>query len=86
MALTAKGVIDTEEDFDEFYCHLVNYNLYIYSKFHIQTQSFRIGCIGAIEPKWILTMETAFRDFFENRKRRLTGAKFSNSAIAGGAV
>ncbi|AUI91068.1 2-aminoethylphosphonate--pyruvate transaminase [Xanthomonas oryzae pv. oryzae] len=86
LALTAKGVIDTEEDFDEFYCHLVNYNLYIYSKFHIQTQSFRIGCIGAIEPKWILTMATAFRDFFEDRKRRLTEAKFSNSAIAGGAV
>ncbi|PPU91515.1 2-aminoethylphosphonate--pyruvate transaminase [Xanthomonas albilineans] len=86
LALTAKGVIDTEEDFDEFYRHLVNYNIYIYAKFHVQTRSFRIGCIGAIKPAWILTLATAFRDFFEDHKRRLVEATSANPALAGGAV
>ncbi|RMM74818.1 2-aminoethylphosphonate--pyruvate transaminase, partial [Pseudomonas savastanoi pv. glycinea] len=52
LALTANG-IDTPKDFDTLYLHLVDYNLYIYSKMHAQTRSFRIGCIGAINPLWI---------------------------------
>lgn len=64
LALTAEGVIDTQEDLDALYTHLTNYNLYIYSKLHLQTRSFRIGCIGSIKPMWIELLATAFRDFF----------------------
>ncbi|MFJ4192645.1 2-aminoethylphosphonate--pyruvate transaminase [Pseudomonas sp. NPDC089534] len=65
LALTARGLINTQKDFDALYLHLARYNLYIYSKLHPQTRSFRIGCIGAIRPAWILLLTTAFRDFFE---------------------
>ncbi|AOK31847.1 aminotransferase class V [Burkholderia singularis] len=67
VALTAHGVIDTQQDFDALYAHLVNYNLYIYSKLHLPTRSFRIGCIGSIRPAWIGLLATAFRDFFNTR-------------------
>lgn len=65
LALTANGIINTQKDFDALYAHLAHYNLYIYSKLHLQTRSFRIGCIGAIKPVWIRLLATAFRDFFD---------------------
>lgn len=86
LALTAKGVIDTEEDFNEFYRHLVRYNLYIYAKFHAQTRSFRIGCIGAIKPAWILVLAKAFREFFEDHKHRLVEAALDNPELESGAA
>ncbi|ELQ15851.1 2-aminoethylphosphonate--pyruvate transaminase [Xanthomonas translucens] len=86
LALTAKGVIDTEEDFNEFYRHLVRYNLYIYAKFHVQTRSFRIGCIGAIKPAWILVLAKAFREFFEDHKHRLVEAALDDPALESGAA
>ncbi|MBI0329066.1 2-aminoethylphosphonate--pyruvate transaminase [Burkholderia plantarii] len=64
LTLRAEGVIDTQQDFDALYAHLANYNLYIYSKLHLPTRSFRIGCIGSIRPAWIRLLSTAFRDFF----------------------
>ncbi|PQV43254.1 2-aminoethylphosphonate-pyruvate transaminase [Paraburkholderia sp. BL23I1N1] len=71
LALTANGIINTQRDFDALYAHLTNYNLYIYSKLHLQTRSFRIGCIGSIKPAWIRLLATAFRDFFD--ASRITG-------------
>lgn len=68
LALTAPRTIYTQMDFDALYAHLVNYNLYIYSKLHLPTRSFRIGCIGSIKPVWIGLLATAFRDFFEARQ------------------
>ncbi|RON47942.1 aminotransferase class V [Pseudomonas frederiksbergensis] len=68
LALTADGIINTQQDFDALYVHLATYNLYIYSKLHPQTRSFRIGCIGSIKPAWILLLTTAFRDFFDGSR------------------
>lgn len=68
LALTVQGSINTQKDFDALYEHLVSYNLYVYSKLHLQTRSFRIGCIGAIKPAWILLLTAAFRDFFDGAK------------------
>ncbi|MBX8570520.1 2-aminoethylphosphonate--pyruvate transaminase [Pseudomonas cichorii] len=68
LALTVERAINTQKDFDALYEHLASYNLYIYSKLHLQTRSFRIGCIGAIKPAWILLLATAFRDFFDGGK------------------
>ncbi|WP_176026236.1 2-aminoethylphosphonate--pyruvate transaminase [Robbsia andropogonis] len=65
VALTAHGIIDTPKDFDALYLHLADYNLYIYSKMHASTRSFRIGCIGAIKPRWIHLLGNAFQDFFD---------------------
>ncbi|AOD16217.1 2-aminoethylphosphonate--pyruvate transaminase [Xanthomonas fragariae] len=84
LALTAKGVIDTENDFNSFYMHLFNYNLCIYSKFHIQTRSFRIGCMGAIKPAWILLLSAAFRDFFDNRESCRQALTHTKSLVASG--
>ncbi len=68
LALTVNGIINTQKDFDALYAHLAKYNLYIYSKLHLQTRSFRIGCIGAIKPAWIHLLMIAFRDFFDGSK------------------
>jgi 2-aminoethylphosphonate-pyruvate transaminase len=79
VALTAEGVIDTQSDFDVLYQHLANYNLYIYSKLHLPTSSFRIGCIGSIRPAWIRLLAAAFRDFFDVPRipsKALYGAEF----------
>lgn len=68
LALTANGIINTQKDFDALYVHLTSYNLYIYSKLHLQTRSFRIGCMGSIKPEWIHLLTTAFRDFFDGSR------------------
>jgi 2-aminoethylphosphonate-pyruvate transaminase len=65
LALTADSIIHTQSDFDALYAHLTDYNLYIYSKLHLPTRSFRIGSIGSIKPTWIRVLATAFRDFFD---------------------
>jgi 2-aminoethylphosphonate-pyruvate transaminase len=72
LALTANGIISTQKDFDVLYAHLTNYNLYIYSKLHLQTRSFRIGCIGSIKPAWIYLLMSAFRDFFDSSRSTRT--------------
>ncbi|NJD00886.1 2-aminoethylphosphonate--pyruvate transaminase [Candidatus Erwinia dacicola] len=68
LALTAEGIINTQNDFDALYAHLITYNLCIYSKLHPQTRSFRIGCIGSIKPAWIFLLTMAFRDFFDKAR------------------
>ncbi|CAD6563283.1 2-aminoethylphosphonate--pyruvate transaminase [Paraburkholderia sabiae] len=65
LALTAPNVIRTQKDLDALYAHLVDYNLYIYTKLHSQSRSFRIGCMGCIDPMWIRLLEIAFQDFFD---------------------
>ncbi|NUX59016.1 2-aminoethylphosphonate--pyruvate transaminase [Paraburkholderia youngii] len=64
LALTARDVVRTQEDLDALYAHLVEYNLYIYTKLHLPTRSFRIGCMGCIDPMWIRLLGIAFEDFF----------------------
>lgn len=39
--------------FEVFYRYLDEAGIEIYSKLHLPTRSFRIGCIGRIEPHWI---------------------------------
>lgn len=41
------------ERFAAFHDHLEEVGIHIYSKIHLPTRSFRIGCIGQIEPHWI---------------------------------
>ncbi|MGF6439344.1 hypothetical protein [Paraburkholderia youngii] len=65
LALTARDVVRTQEDLDALYAHLVEYNLYIYTKLHLPTRSFRIGCMGCIDPMWIRLLGIAFEDFFQ---------------------
>ncbi|MEM5300253.1 hypothetical protein VSR82_39555, partial [Burkholderia sp. JPY481] len=64
LALTARDIVRTQEDLDALYAHLVEYNLYIYTKLHLPTRSFRIGCMGCIDPMWIRLLGIAFEDFF----------------------
>lgn len=39
--------------FESFYDYLASQGLYIYSKPHAETRSFRVGCIGRIPDAWI---------------------------------
>ncbi|MPW23764.1 2-aminoethylphosphonate--pyruvate transaminase [Paraburkholderia piptadeniae] len=68
LALTAPDVIRTQKDLDALYAHLVDYNLYIYTKLHSPSRSFRIGCMGRIDPMWIRLLAIAFKDFFDGNR------------------
>ncbi|MCQ3022145.1 2-aminoethylphosphonate--pyruvate transaminase [Pseudomonas savastanoi] len=81
LALTANGIIDTPKDFNKLYLHLVDYNLYIYSKMHAQTRSFRVGCIGAIKPLWIRLLGDAFREFFDKTNSKPMAPERVGSAL-----
>ncbi|RMN69072.1 hypothetical protein ALQ56_200194 [Pseudomonas syringae pv. papulans] len=81
LALTANGIIDTPKDFNKLYLHLVDYNLYIYSKMHAQTRSFRVGCIGAIKPLWIRLLGDAFREFFDKTNSKPMALERVGSAL-----
>ncbi len=78
LALTAPDAIRAQKDLDALYAHLVDYNLYIYTKLHSPTHSFRIGCMRRIDPMWIRLLAIAFQDFFDvnrNVRRHLSASK-----------
>jgi 2-aminoethylphosphonate aminotransferase len=58
--------------FADYYAHLRAARLLIYARFHEASRSFRIGCIGRIEPGWVDELVEATRAFA--RARRHLGA------------
>ncbi|WP_038967939.1 2-aminoethylphosphonate--pyruvate transaminase, partial [Bradyrhizobium diazoefficiens] len=63
------GIVD-QEGFDGLYRHLAAHNLYVYSKLHLATRSFRVGCIGEIQSSWIERLGCAFRSYFRSGQAR----------------
>ncbi|WP_456701753.1 MULTISPECIES: 2-aminoethylphosphonate--pyruvate transaminase [unclassified Bradyrhizobium] len=63
------GIVD-QASFDGLYRHLAAHNLYVYSKLHLATRSFRVGCIGEIQPSWIEQLGCAFRTYFRSGQAR----------------
>jgi hypothetical protein len=55
--------VSDAESFTNYYRHLRQAGLLIYARFHQASCSFRIGCIGRIEPGWIDDLIAATRRF-----------------------
>ncbi len=73
VAFTAPPGISDQAAFDGLYSYLAAHNLYIYSKLHLPTRSFRIGCIGEIQTSWIEQLGCALRTFFRSGGNKLPG-------------
>ena len=54
--------------FADYYAHLRAARLLIYARFHEASRSFRIGCIGRIEPQWVDDLVEATRAFAARRR------------------
>ncbi len=61
VAFRSERLIPDAAAFAAYYEHLREAGLFIYSRFHPESGSFRVGCIGQIEPEWVddLLEETA---------------------------
>ncbi|WP_346658734.1 2-aminoethylphosphonate--pyruvate transaminase [Bradyrhizobium sp. 143] len=73
VAFTAPAGISDQVAFDCLYRHLTAHNLYVYSKLHLPTRSFRIGCIGEIQSNWIEQLGCAFRTYFRSGETLTVG-------------
>jgi 2-aminoethylphosphonate-pyruvate transaminase len=60
--------------FADYYTHLRAARLLIYARFHEASRSFRIGCIGRIEPHWVDELVEATRGFVLARRQLGGGA------------
>ncbi|WP_164935093.1 2-aminoethylphosphonate--pyruvate transaminase [Bradyrhizobium zhanjiangense] len=82
VAFSAPSGIVDQAGFDGLYRHLAAHNLYIYSKLHLATRSFRIGCIGEIQSSWIEQLGCAFRTYFRSGEARLARPMSGQEACA----
>nr|WP_244547417.1 aminotransferase class V-fold PLP-dependent enzyme [Bradyrhizobium sp. Gha] len=64
VAFSAPSGIVDQAGFEGLYRHLAAHNLYVYSKLHLATRSFRVGCI------WIEQLGCAFRTYFRSGQAR----------------
>jgi 2-aminoethylphosphonate-pyruvate transaminase len=71
VAFRSEAVVPDAAAFADYYQHLRAARLLIYARFHEDSRSFRIGCIGRIEPAWIEELLEATRSFAH--ARRLVG-------------
>ena len=53
VAFRSDLLVPDADAFADYYRHLRDAGLLIYARFHRESRSFRIGCIGRIEPAWI---------------------------------
>src|SRR4051812_16814316 len=68
--------------FADYYQHLRAARLLIYARFHEASRSFRIGCIGRIEPEWVDELIEATRAFAAARRRPGGGFGAASRAAA----
>ncbi|MBR1163832.1 2-aminoethylphosphonate--pyruvate transaminase [Bradyrhizobium elkanii] len=80
---TPSGIAD-QAGFDGLYRHLAAHNLYVYSKLHLATRSFRVGCIGEIQPSWIEQLGCAFRTYFRSGPASSMGTPSTRQACERG--
>jgi 2-aminoethylphosphonate-pyruvate transaminase len=69
VAFRNDAVVPDTLAFADYYAHLRAARLLIYARFHEASRSFRIGCIGRIEPEWVDELVEATRSFARGRKR-----------------
>ncbi|MBL6454749.1 2-aminoethylphosphonate--pyruvate transaminase [Belnapia sp. T6] len=68
VAFRHDGLVPDAVAFADYYRHLRAARLLIYARFHEATRSFRIGCIGRIEPAWVDELVEATRAFAMSRR------------------
>ncbi len=68
--------------FADYYQHLRNARLLIYARFHEASRSFRIGCIGQVDPAWVDELVEATRRFAQARRRPGAGGGLAQRAAA----
>ncbi|MES5485223.1 2-aminoethylphosphonate--pyruvate transaminase [Bradyrhizobium sp. INPA03-11B] len=86
VAFAAPAGISDQVAFDRLYCHLAAHNLYVYSKLHLPTRSFRIGCIGEIQSSWIEQLGCAFRTYFRSGRTGIAGRTSTRETCEGRAA
>jgi 2-aminoethylphosphonate-pyruvate transaminase len=74
VAFRNEIVVPDATAFADYYQHLRAARLLIYARFHEASRSFRIGCIGRIEPHWVDELAEATRGFVLARRRPGGGA------------
>ncbi|MHC2440090.1 2-aminoethylphosphonate--pyruvate transaminase [Bradyrhizobium sp. USDA 4451] len=85
VAFVAPSGMADQAAFDGLYRHLASHNLYIYSKLHGATRSFRVGCMGEIQSSWIQQLGCAFRTYFrpgQGAAARPISAQETSQALA----
>lgn len=63
VAFRCDALVPDAAAFASYYRHLRQARLLIYARFHQPSRSFRIGCIGCIEPGWIDELITETQHF-----------------------
>ena len=69
VAFRNDALVPDATAFADYYAHLRAARLLIYARFHEASRSFRIGCIGRIEPGWVDDLVEATRRFAQARRR-----------------
>jgi 2-aminoethylphosphonate-pyruvate transaminase len=69
VAFHSDELIPDATTFASYYNHLRDAGLLIYARYHQDSRSFRIGCIGQIEASWVDDLLAATRRFAELRMR-----------------
>lgn len=75
VAFRSDMLVPDTAAFAGYHRHLRDIRLLIYARFHQESRSFRVGCIGCIEPAWIDDLIGATRRFAQMNCRS-TGLPF----------
>ena len=74
VAFRSDALVPDAAAFAEYYQHLRTAGLLIYARFHDESRSFRVGCIGRIDPSWVDELAQATAAFARSRRRPGGGA------------
>ena len=83
VAFRNVALVPDADSFADYYQHLRAARLLIYARFHEPSRSFRIGCIGRIEPAWVDELVEATRSFSLRRRAPGGGAGPAQRHAAG---
>ena len=76
VAFRSDALVPDAAAFADYYQHLRAAGLLIYARFHEESRSFRVGCIGQIQPDWV--------EDFVAETARFAGARRAMSRGGGG--
>src|SRR3954470_23412940 len=82
VAFRSDRLVPNAEAFAAYYKHLRDVGLLIYARFHQESRSFRIGCIGRIESAWIDELIDATRRFTRFNSRPMGMLAWRRNGVA----
>jgi 2-aminoethylphosphonate-pyruvate transaminase len=83
VAFRSERLIPDGAAFASYYDHLRGNGLCIYSKFHAESGSFRVGCIGQVQPEWVDDFLAETARFVRARRRTALPTGAGSPAAAG---